>query len=67
MPGKAMNPDQLKTFETERDFIALMMRQAEEARAKRTALWASGPAGSREKIRSNGKVNAEINHSPAGI
>jgi hypothetical protein len=61
-----MNADQLKTFETDRDFIALMMRQAEEARAKRTALWASGPAGSREKARSKGKVNAVTYHAPTG-
>jgi hypothetical protein len=62
-----MDPDQLKTFEDDRDFIALMMHQAEEARAKRTALWASGPARSREKARSTSKVNAKTYHTPAGI
>jgi hypothetical protein len=31
-----MDFDQRKTFEAERDFIARMMREAEEATAKRT-------------------------------
>jgi hypothetical protein len=62
-----MSLDRLKEFEADRDFNALMMRQAEEVRAKRAVMWARGPKGSREKFRLKNRVNAEIHQVPKGI